>query len=187
MAHQADAQRARIADEARAEAEKILGQGRDASQAHRESIWRTVKSEESHKDRMSRQFAQVDADKTRLAARNWAVGEVMQVVHQEIDRIVASPSFAGILERLLVEALEASSGPVIVEAPDSHVEAVRSLLKARGAQVVVVVASRTIRDGVAVWNPERTMRISNTLTARLAIVEDAARKHIVQQLFRNAG
>jgi hypothetical protein len=38
-----------------------------------------------------------------------------------------------------------------------------------------------------VWNPERTMRISNTLTGRLAIVEDAARKHIVQQLFRNAG
>ena len=187
MARQAEGQRAQIAADAQAEAERILAQARAQAEAHREAVWRSVKAEESHKDKMSAQFAQVEADKTRLAARNLAVTEVMSLVDREIERITSSAEFGPILEKLLSEALAASSGTVVVEAPAAHVEACRAVANRSGAQVKEVVASPTLRDGVAVWNSERTVRISNTLRDRLAILEDAARKHIVQRLFTQRG
>lgn len=187
MAQQAEGQRAQIAADAQAEADRILAQARAQAEAHRDAIWRSVKAEESHKDKMSAQFAQVEANKTRLAARNLAVTEVMSIVDREIDRIAGSAAFAPVLEKLLAEALAAASGPVVVEAPAEHVEACRAVASRSGADVREVIASNTLRDGVAVWNPERTMRIANTLRDRLAILEDDARKHIVQRLFANRG
>ena len=183
MAQQADGQCAQVAAEAQAEAEKIRAQAQAQAASHREAVWRTVRGEESHKDRMSAQFAAVAAGKVRLAARNLAVTEVMTLVDREIDRIVDGVEFGAMLENLLDEALAASSGPVIIECPAAHVDRCRALASRRGAEVRDVVASQTLRDGVAVWNPERTLRISNTMRGRLAILEDDARKHIVRRLF----
>lgn len=187
MAQQADGQCARIAGDAQAEAERIIEQARADAAAHRDAVWRAVKAEEAHKDRMSAQFARVEADKARLAARNAAVSDVMALVDREISRIVESPEFGAILQKLLGEALAASEGPVVIECPAAQAELCRSTAVRLGADVREVVASRTIRDGVAVWNPERTVRISNTLRGRLAILEDEARKHIVQRLFTGRG
>ena len=187
MAQQAAEQCARIAADAQAEAESILAEARAQAAAHRDAVWRTVKGEESHKDRMTAQFARVEADKARLMARNSAVTDVMALVDAEIERLVNGSGFGAILEKLLEEALDASSGPVVIEAPAGHVDAVRAVAQRRGADVRDVIASRTLRDGVSVWNPERTLRITNTLRERLAILEDDARKYIVQRLFTERG
>lgn len=187
MARQAEGQRAQIAADAQAEAERILAQARAHIAAHREEVWRRVKNEEAHKDRVSRQFAQVEADKTRLSARNAAVVEVMALVEREIERLETSPEFETTVARLLEEALAASTGPVVIEAPSAHVETCRAVALRAGADVRDVIASASLRDGVAVWNPERTVRIANTLRDRLAILEDTARKHVVQRLFSEHG
>jgi vacuolar-type H+-ATPase subunit E/Vma4 len=183
MAQQAAEQCARIAADAQAQAESILAEARAQAAAHRDAVWRTVKSEEAHKDRITAQFARVKAEKARLLARNSAVTDVMEVVDAEIARLVKGSGFGPILEKLLEEALDASTGPVVVEAPARHVDAVRAVVQRHGGDVRDVVASPTLRDGVSVWNPERTLRIMNTLRARLAILEDDVRKYIVQRLF----
>jgi vacuolar-type H+-ATPase subunit E/Vma4 len=185
MAQQAAAQSAEILAEGRREAAALLDQARAKAAEHREAVWRSVHAEESQRDRMARQAAQVEADKGRVAARDRAVKDVMGLVHQHIERLAAGPEFPAILERLLKEALAASTGPVIVEAPEAHVELCRNAAVRMGPDIREVVGSTRMWDGVAVWNVPRTMRITNTLTNRLVMLEGRAVKHIVSRLFRH--
>ena len=131
-----------------------------------------------------RQKADAEAAKAALVVQNDAVRAVLAKVGEEIRAIVDSDDFPEILEALLSELMGAASAGVIAHAPPAHVDRVRDLLANNGHGDVSVESASTMWDGVAIQDPERTFRISNTLTGRFARVEQEARKRCMISLFR---
>ncbi len=72
---------------------------------------------------------------------------------------------------------------VVAHAPPAHVDSVRDWLANNGHGGVSVEGNSNLWDGVAIQDPERTFRISNTLTGRFARVEQEARKRCMMALF----
>jgi vacuolar-type H+-ATPase subunit E/Vma4 len=86
---------------------------------------------------------------------------------------------------LLAELMEEApdSGDLQVLAPPAHADRVSSWLSNNGRAGVGVEGSEAFKDGVAVQDPGRTFRISNTLSGRFALMEQEIRKHCMTTLF----
>src|SRR5690606_38856391 len=99
------------------------------------------------------------------------------------DRITNSAEFPALLEAMLAELMTVAEGDVVVLGPESHLDTVKNWLASNGREGVPVEASREMRDGVAVQDPQRTYRISNTLSGRFRSVREEARKQCMLGLF----
>lgn len=168
---------------ARESAEGILeGTRQDCASLEEKTLASTAAEMESLAERW-RQKAEAEAAKAALVVQNDAVRAVLAKVHEEIRAIAESAEFPAVLEALLSELMAIAPAGVVAHAPPAHVDSVRDWLANNGHGGVSVEGNSNLWDGVAIQDPERTFRISNTLTGRFARVEQEARKRCMMALF----
>ncbi len=173
----------RLAD-ARQEADRIRAEGQRTAEELYTRGMESARAEIEAADRRTRQQVSSEAEKNRLAAQHQVVEEVLEEVRRELARRADSPGFVSVLEALLAEILEQETrNDLVVLAPAAHVDAVRSWLEQTGRGGLTVEPWPDVVDGVAVQDPRRTFRISNTLSGRLEIVINHARKLCQDRLF----
>jgi vacuolar-type H+-ATPase subunit E/Vma4 len=185
MAQGVSAQCDRMAGGARAEAEAIIAEARNKAVAQREHALASTQAEKAVLDERWRQKAEAEAIKAALAMQKLVVTSVLDRVEQIIEETVSGPHFPAILDALLAEVMAAAEGDVVVLAPEAHAGHVRAWLGANGYGHLPVEGSASMRDGVAVQDPSRTFRVSNTLSGRYARVEQETRRICMTGLFGN--
>ena len=130
-----------------------------------------------------RQKADAEAARAALVVQNDAVCAVLAKVGEEIRTIAESDAFPAVLEALLSELMAVAPAGVVAHAPPAHVDRVRDWLANNGHGGVSVEGNSNLWDGVTIQDPERTFRISNTLTGRFARVEQEVRKRCMMSFF----
>jgi vacuolar-type H+-ATPase subunit E/Vma4 len=187
MAHQVAAQGDAAMADARQEADAIVAAAKEKADLHREETLHHTRDHIALLDKRAKLMAQSEAERAVLALRQELSNEVMTGAKTELQRIAESSDFAGIVESLLAEAMAAATGEVIVLAPADHVSLCTSWLQRNGHGSVRVEAEAGLTDGIAVQDPQRTYRITNTLSSRLRLVEGEARKRCLNRLFGEEG
>ena len=173
--------------EANREAEAISAEARAQSASLREATLNATRDEMAVLDERWRQKAEAEVVKAALVVKNEGVQEVLRVVEAEARAIVEGPEFPRILDALLAELMAVAEGDIVALAPEARVEHVRQWMAQNGHAQVPVEASPEFWDGVAIQDPRRTFRISNTLTGRFARVAEEARKICMTSLFDDVG
>ena len=130
-----------------------------------------------------RQKAATEAAKAYLSMKNEAVKAVMANVEAEVRAIVEGGGFPGILDSLLAEVMAVAEDEVVLLAPERHADHVSAWLGGNGHGGISVEGSATVWDGVAIQDPKRSYRISNTLTGRYRRVGQEARKRCMKSMF----
>lgn len=174
---------------ARAEADRIMAEARAKAEAAREDALANARAEKERLDALWKQKAEAESIRLELAMKNEAVEAALAEVRASIRRLVQSPEFEGVLQRLLDELMEEAGGQsdIVVLGPTQQADTIKKWLADRGKQNMPVEGSDELWDGVAVQDPARTYRISNTLTGRFARVEQDARRHCMTALFGSGG
>lgn len=183
MARQVAAECERFRSEARSEAEAIVAEARAQAADLRAKTLDATAAEMRRLDERWRQKADAEAAKAALMMKNQAVHEVLGHVRERIRAIAEGPRFRDVLDALLAEVMDVAEDDIVVLAPQQYADHVRDWLAANGRGGVPVEGSASLWDGVAVQDPARTYRISNTLSGRFARVEEEARKLCMTQLF----
>lgn len=168
---------------ARQEADAIRAQARSECSASRDGALKATHAETQKLAEKWTLKGEAEAAKAELMVQNLAVEEVLEEVRSRIREVVESDKFGGVLEALLAEVMEIAPEGILVLAPEGHVDKVKSWLQANGNGAVNVEASATMWDGVAVQDPKKTFRISNTLTGRFSRVQDKSRSVCMTTLF----
>ena len=189
MARQVEAECAQHTAKAKAESDRILADAHAKARASGEAALASAKAERDRLDTLWKQKAEAESVRLELAMKNDAVEAVLAEVSASIKRTVASPQFSGVLESQLSELMSAvgTTKDIEVLAPTVHVDLVKNWLAGHGHAGLKVDGSAEFWDGVAVQNPARTWRISNTLSTRFARVDQAVRKHCMTALFGAGG
>lgn len=189
MARQVEAECAQHTAKARAESDRILADAHAKARASGEAALASAKAERDRLDTLWKQKAEAESVRLELAMKNDTVEAVLAAVSANIRTLAASPDFPTVLESLLTELMAAagSAGDVQVLGPAAHVDLIKNWLAAHGHGGVKVEGSAEFWDGVAVQNPARTWRISNTLTGRFARMDQTVRKHCMTSLFGAGG
>ena len=131
-------------------------------------------------------MAHAEASRADLVVKNDAVQAVMQKVESEIRMIVNGSGFGGVLDSLLTSLLneyQGSDSEALLIAPEAHVAHVQQWLSANGHAGMTVEGTKEIWDGVALQDPARTYRISNTLTGRYERIGQEARRLCMVKMF----
>lgn len=188
MAQEVNAYCDRRRSEARQEAERILADGRRvADQEYARGIEAT-QAEIDRADRRERQRLNAETEKAALAVQHKVVEEVLGEARAELLRLAESDEFGPVLETLLDEILQATPGEgLVVLVPPAHADRIRGWLQSRGRSDLEVRPAPALKDGAAVQDARQTFRVSNTLTGRLKVVLDEARKHCHARLFAEEG
>jgi vacuolar-type H+-ATPase subunit E/Vma4 len=189
MTRQVEAECAEHLAKAKAEADRIVADAHTKARAAAEASLASAKAERDRLDSLWRQKADAEAVRLELAMKNDAVEAVLAEVSVGIKKLVDGPEFQTTLESLLSELMAAVAGEkdVRVLGPVSKVDFIRTWLSSHGHSGVAVEGSPEFWDGVAVQDPARTWRVSNTLTTRFAHVDQAVRKHCMTALFGAGG
>lgn len=174
---------------AQAEADRIASEARAKADAARTAALAAAQAERDRLDSLWRQKGEAERIRLELAMKNDAVEAVLAEARAEIARAVASPEFGDVLDKLLAELMEEApeSGDLKVLAPPKYTDRVSSWLSENGRAGVDVEASQAFEDGVAVQDPGRTFRISNTLSGRFELMEQDIRKQCMTTLFDGGG
>lgn len=172
---------------ARNEAERIIAEARDESVARHASVMQAVRAEKDLLDRRWIEKAETEISRANLAMKNDAVVAVFRKVSEEMRQIAESPDYPNVLSVLLKEVLAAAEGEFVVLAPEKHADHVKKWLKENGHEAVRVEGSAEMRYGIAIQDPDRTYRVSNTLSGRFARMEKESRKLCMMSLFDAPG
>lgn len=188
MTRQVDAECESNRAAAAAEGSAIAADARSRSSAGRDATLKATDAEMAMLDERARQKASAEAARADLSMKNDVVQEALSKVQNEIARITASDAFPGILETLLAQVMEVVEGEegIVVLAPEKHVDEVRAWLAANGHADTPVDPSAEVATGVAVQDPGRTWRVSNTLRGRYTRAEQEARRLCMTSLFGRA-
>lgn len=182
VAEQCEANRA----VAKQEAEAIQAEATGQAQAKRDALIAANDADMARLDERWRLMAHAEASRADLIVKNDAVLAILRKVESEIRAMVTSDKFPGVLEALLTSLLnefDGSDDEAILIAPEAHVAHVESWLSSNGHKKMKVEASAEVWDGVALQDPARTYRISNTLTGRYGRIGQDARRLCMVKLF----
>lgn len=184
MAQQVQADCDKVLAEARQEAERILSEGRRVADREYETGIEGTRAEIATADRRERQRLDAEHDKAFLAVQHKVVEEVLARVGDEIRSRAQAPDFGSVLEALLDEILAQKPRKNLdVLVPPVHAERIAQYVQRLGRSDLQVIPWPGLTDGVAVQNRRRSYRISNTLSGRLAAIQDEARKRCQARLF----
>lgn len=168
------------------EAKAIQAEADSQAQAKRETLVAINAAEMDRLDERWRQMAHAEASRADLVVKNDAVQAILKKVESEIRAMVDSTAFTGVLDALLTSLLNEFQGEdneAVLIASQAHVAHVQSWLSSNGHAGISVEASTEVWDGVALQDPARTYRISNTLTGRYRRIGQDARRLCMVKLF----
>lgn len=168
---------------ARAEAQDIVDDAGRKAQEQRETALAKTHAEMKRLADRARELAAIRAEQETLTMEQAVADEVLQLVRTELEEMANRPGFEKILDALLAELVRAAPQEGIVLAPQGFGEHCRAWLRQNGHAGLLVEESTSLRDGVAVQDPGRTFRITNTLSSRFNKLENQARKVCIHALF----
>ncbi|MCC6143886.1 MAG: V-type ATP synthase subunit E, partial [Candidatus Hydrogenedentes bacterium] len=168
---------------AQAQAEAIRDAAQQEAAQHRSAVLDAVQRDVQAAEERTRERAETAADMRIKTTKDAVTEEVLRDAAEELDRIAGGPQFPAILAALLDEILEEAPEEGTILAPPDQVQAVQDHLNKRGRAGLNVEPARYLRDGVAVQDPGRTFRITNTLSSRFDRRREAARKLVLNRLF----
>lgn len=184
MAQEVKADCDRVLAEARQEAERIQAEGRRVADQEYAQAIEATRREIELADRRERQRLDAEHTKAFQAVQHRVVEEVLGRAREEMARMARGDEFGAILEALLGEILqESSEGRLDVLTPPAHADRIRRRLVESGRGHLEAIPYAGLTDGVAVQDKRRTFRVSNTLSGRLAVMQDEARKRAQARLF----
>lgn len=189
MSAQVAARREEILLAARNEASQIKQDAQDRAEQRRKDTLAAVEGELSSLAKRSRERVEAEAKMVTLTTKDTITNEVLNQVAAELASIAAGPDFPAILDALLAELMAEATANVVVLAPSAHVDHCKQWLAANGHGGLVVEPLPSLKDGVAVQDPDHKFRFTNTLSARFIKREGELRKYSLNTLFpaSNAG
>jgi len=173
---------ARLSDARRA-AEEVLAAARRQAETRDAETRTALKGELEHLSRHNRMIAEAEAEKATLAMENDVVEEILAGVRGALADLANSAQFGPVVEALLAEVMDGAESGVVVLAPPKYVELCRTWLKSHGRAEVPVEPSQDVWDGVAIQDPRKSYRVTNTLSSRASKLEGEARRHCMTTLF----
>ena len=183
MSAQIAAQRNEVLQAARDEAEAIQQNARERAEQRRKDSLAAAESELASIARRSRERVEAEAHMVTLTTKDSITNEVLESVAAELTAIAAGPTFPAILDALLAELMAEAPSDVVVLAPPAHVDHCRRWLESNGRPGLPVEPLASLKDGVAVQDPGKKFRFTNTLTARFNKHEGELRKLSLSRLF----
>ena len=172
-----------ILNRARRAAESTKTEARRLASEQRE---KTLAQAQVEADRMAEEARLRAETQSELAGRSMeqqVVNELPKRAEDELSRLADAAEFVPMLEALLTEALAVVEDVGVIKVPPNHLERVREWLVARGLNGARVEGMPGLSDGVVVEDRERTLRVTNTLSQRLANLWPQARKLCHDRLF----
>ena len=183
MSAQIAGQREALLLAARDEAAQIQENARVRAEQRRSETLSAAKGELASIARRSRERTEAEAQMVTLTMKDTITNEVLAEVTQELARIAAGPGFPEILDLLLAELMAEAPSDVVVLAPPAHAGHCKQWLESHGHGHLAVEPARSLTDGVAIQDPAKKFRFTNTLTTRFKMREGALRKASLNRLF----
>lgn len=183
MTQQVEAERAEIDAASQREADAIQAQAQQEATSLRERTLRAVEAELSAAALRSRERAEAEAQMAVLTTKDTITSEILAAAQAELEKIAEGPGMSAVIESLLAEVLEGVGDDVVVLAPVAHVDTVTAWLNAHDRGGLAVTPLAELKDGVAIQDPAKSYRVTNTLSARFSRQESASRRSCVEQLF----
>lgn len=183
MSAQIAAQRNETLQAARDEASAIQQNARERAEQRRKDSLAAAESELASIARRSRERVEAESHMVTLTTKDSITNEVLGDVAAELAAIAAGPTFPAILDALLAELMAEAPADVVVLAPPAHVNHCQNWLESHGYPGLKVEGLASLKDGVAVQDPGKRFRYTNTLTARFNKHEGELRKLSLNRLF----
>ena len=180
-----------ILSEARERASEIVAQAKEDAETTTAQQKRTAETQYEAALVRARSSAQLEASSLKLRAQHQAVEEVFQAAHDDLESLTKkkdNATYAGIMEGLLVEALEGIGG-----AENAAAVVVNPEDKATGEKVAAkhnlkdkVETDEAIEGGVRVRSQSGNVRLQNTLYGRLESAREELTSEVSKILFGSA-
>ncbi|MCF6285231.1 MAG: hypothetical protein L3K26_08575 [Candidatus Hydrogenedentes bacterium] len=183
MSQQIATQRQDFLRAAHDEAAKIQQGVQQRADQRRTETLRAVEGELAAMAARSRERIEAEAHMVTLTTKDTITNEVLASVEEALAERAASAEFPAILDALLAELMGDSPSDVVVLAPEAHVDHCKRWLESHGYADLLVEALPGLTDGVAIQDPGRKFRFTNTLSARFRLQEGALRKQALSRLF----
>ena len=180
-----------ILSEARERASEIVAQAKEDAEATTAQQKRTAQTQYDAALVRARSSAQLEASSLKLRAQHEAVEEVFAAAHDSLESLTKkkdNATYAGILEGLLVEALDGIGGAenaaaVVVNPEDKETgEKVAAKHNLKGK----VETDEAIAGGVRVRSKSGNVRLENTLYGRLESAREELTSEVSKILFGSA-
>ncbi len=182
MAREVEAQCRECMAEAGKQAAGIVSQATEKHAGRRAELLEAARQASVRQIAKERGRALADAARREEAFEGTITEEVLVETRMAIDGLAQSEEFTKVLEALLDEALRGLTGPLEVVAPTGKVDNCNRWLRSKGLDDVKVVPDGTMRDGIAVQDPQRSFRLTNTLSSRCAQIKSQIRQICSEKL-----
>ena len=183
MSQQVAEQREEFLRAARDEAAAIQQDAQQRAEQRRADTLGAVEGELISLATRSRERVEAEAHMVTLTTKDTITNEVLAAVEVALAERASGPDFPAILDALLAELMADSPSNIVVLAPPAHVDHCKQWLENNGHGDLSVEALNGLTDGVAIQDPARKFRYTNTLSARFRLQEGALRKQALNQLF----
>lgn len=180
------AQRDEVLRAARDEAAQIQQNARNRAEQRRKDTIAAVEGELASIARRSRERVEAEAHMVTLTTKDTITNELLHDVAAELSAIAGGPRFPAILDALLGELMAEAPRDVVVLAPPAYVGHCEQWLASHGHGGLAVEPLASLSDGVAIQDPGKKFRFTNTLTARFNMREGELRKICLNRLFPSA-
>jgi len=168
---------------ARQKADATVAEARAKAESRRARALEQAHAEADRLAKRALELALRAAENETMSMEHAVADEVLMSAGVELDRLAAGERFPGILEGMLAELVQYSPKTGIILAHPAHVEVCRAWLQKKGADGYTVQADPDLVDGVAYQDAQHTYRITNSLGARFAKVQNEARRICLDTLF----
>ncbi len=183
MAAEIDEQCRHLLETARAEAERLLAETREAIAQDRQAALEHARREKAVRVANAVTFGRWQADREMEAFQEEVCQEVITRIEHELMTLAKRDDFGRVLEVLLAEAVNAYPEYSAVFTSSQWADTCRRWLDRFGRNDVPVLSESELWDGVAVGDPERRVLIRNTLRGRLRRLEPELRRRCRADLF----
>lgn len=185
MSQQAAAERESLLASAAQEATRIREAARSRAAERRATATAELEAELKYQADRSRERAEATAGMVVKTTRDTIADEVLASAAAALRDLAQSEGFSAILDALLAEVLAGvePDGEYIVLVPPAHVDHCKAWLADNGHGGLEVQPLAGLNDGVAIQDPGRSFRVTNTLSARFARRESELRKLSLNRLF----
>ena len=187
MTEEVARQRASILASSQAEAERILAQAREDAARRKAKAQEAADAELAEAAARARERCESETEMIVHTTKDTITDEILAAVAKKLGHIVTTPEFPAIIEAMIEELLDNTKGGEVVLAPREYVQHCRNWLDEHGHTGLEARALDTLRDGVSIQDAQRSFRVTNTFSARLAKQESRLRKLCLERLLPETG
>jgi vacuolar-type H+-ATPase subunit E/Vma4 len=168
---------------ARQKADVIIAEAKAKAEARREHAVEQAHAEADRLAKRAMELALRAAENETLTMEHAVADEVLTSAGVELGRLAQSERFPGILESMLAELVAYAPKEGVILTSPAHVGVCSAWLQRQGVAGLTAQADPDLHDGVAYQDLQHTYRITNSLSARFAKVQNEARRICLETLF----